>query len=192
MLHISFYSSRLGVSTVAENPHNIRPHQTSHPPVCAKKGEEARFRQWCATVILRVLVGFARLRLNFEHAHPFHTNHRSLTIHRISHAFPNCWLHSIRHIRRLHLLPRSVVVALSNNVADPVTLPSSAVHVLRLDSWSLRSHVGFLPSRAACFPPLVQPSPRPKHLGMPSFFIPHLPFEGSTCGHITRWSFLPC
>ena len=118
---------------------------------------------------------------------------------------PICQLHPIRHIRRSHLLPRSV---LPNNVADPVTLPLSAAYVLRMRSRLLQSHTGFRPSRTACVPPSARFPPRPKHLGVHPLSVPRLPPVVSThvsllsseytlalrslCDHITRPSFLPC
>ena len=63
MLDIPFSLAPLKFSPMDENFHDIRPHQTTHPPVCTKKGKEVRFSVMVINRVLSVRVNFAQLRL---------------------------------------------------------------------------------------------------------------------------------
>ena len=101
MLHISIFSIPLSFLTMADNLHDIRPHQTAHSLVCAKKGEEVRFfGNGDKIEVHRSLSALLDLVFHFEHARPFNTNH---CIRRTSSSHG---LHPIRHIQRSCLPPQ--------------------------------------------------------------------------------------
>ena len=52
-----------GFPLVAENLHDIRPHLTAHPPVCAKEGENVRFSAEAINRVRNIPVGFLFLPL---------------------------------------------------------------------------------------------------------------------------------
>ena len=103
MLHIPLSLALLGFPPMNKNLHDIRPHLTAHPPVCAKKGKEVRFSVIVINRILSILVDLPDFVFHFEQDHPFHTNHRRLPVHHLRRTISNHRLHPIHHTQRCSL-----------------------------------------------------------------------------------------
>ena len=54
-MHTPVLLSSLVFPPMDENLHNIRPHQTAHPSLCAKKWKEVRFSVMAINQVLRAL-----------------------------------------------------------------------------------------------------------------------------------------
>ena len=114
---------------VAENPHDFHPYQTcTSSDMCREMGTDEIF-------------GNNHQPSSSPHSSTSSStssmpNISNRTTVSVARSF-NHRLYPTHHIRRSHLLPRSVVVDLLNDVVYPTTLPSSTARVLWLDSWPL-------------------------------------------------------
>jgi hypothetical protein len=176
--------------------HDIRPHLTSHPPVCANKSftkKTGRRSECLFRVVPRRRPGSRRPD------RPFHADHRRLPVRRTRRLaawpprhglhpiyqtqracrwlhpicqtqrfLPNRRLHPICQTRRPLLPPRS---ALPNDVADLVDIASPATLATRTLPRPFRSHAGLRLPRAAYLGVLSLFAPRSPSVGLPRSLV---------------------
>ena len=140
-----------------ENLHDICPHLTAHPPVCAKRGKNVRFSVEAINRVLSILIDLPDFVFHFEQDHPVHTNHCRLLVHHLPRMISNRRLHPIHHTQRCspnhHLHPiRQIRLSLSflwlprfGTVMRRTSSPIIPVLVAR----PLRGHIARLVLRSA-------------------------------------------